>query len=129
MIKKLCLRKYLIINFYVSWGQKFCYFWNFSVSWGKKIGKNQVWEPALSYIYHGVSWRISDVTHLELFVQQMNDECPFLSQSVVLYDVSDVRLSDWEQGHWLRWYSPLFELFLAFCYPTLALLNQFVSNI
>ena len=30
----------------------------------------------------------------------MNDGCPFLSQSVVLYDVSEVRLSDWKQGHW-----------------------------
>ena len=38
---------------------------------------------------HDVSWRISDVTHLELFVQQMNDGCPFLSQSVVLYDVTE----------------------------------------
>ena len=78
---------------------------------------------------HDVSWRISDVTHLELFERQMHDGCPFLSQIVVLHDVSEVRLPDWHQGRSLRWYSPVFELFLAFRYPTFALLNTFLQTI
>ena len=41
------------------------------------------------------SWSISDVTRLELFVQQMNDGCPFLSQSRIARCV-------WGASSWLR---------------------------